>query len=788
MKHITILCDYNYLHYALALVTSIKDNLNNDKIIDFLCLDEKTYYAVSNLNYNINCYKEEILLSNSNVKQLKENNKQYYFWALASLFSNYIMKNTNCESVLYIDSDIYFHLNINILYDEFGNKDVGIFKHRFLYEKHLFNSGTYNVGVVYFKNSEKGKEVLDWWADAVLFKKYPELALCGDQKYLDNFPKMCSDEQIYIDENIGHGAPWNWAEYCLDNIHNYEIEYNLKKQPLVFSHFSNFKYSIVDNKYYHDTTKYMCFTNCNKIYENQNLKKIHDEYFIAIKNADRIINNIKYEQNNDVKIAVGIIVFESDYVLKQCIEQIYPHVTQILIAEGPVKFWYNKGKKTSKDETNNILDNFYDPENKIKITHGVYEEKLEESNAYMKFINDDIDYVWQIDADELYTNEDIIKIKKILIEEKPTSIGVRSCSFFGGFDYHLTGFEFRKDNFLRIFKFIKGTVWADHRPPTMKYPIEIEKKHINSDELYEKWGIQMYHYSYTFPKQVHTKVDYYNTFTNNGSGIIKNYFDEVYLKWICANESEKKEIENKYCGVHEWIPERRGDCYTNKFNGKHPESIVKDYDQLILRFNKEKEKYIVNLWKNSNIPNQQLQLNKLQLNNNYPQHWVNLLKTFDHLNSDIKYNFYDIPCGVGATYKLLLNNNINISYFGFDFSYSMIETAKKEWNYNNFIEKDILSINMMGKNDIMYVDGLLDILPNSSEILQHIISLNSEYIILNRIHISSDNNLTIYDAYGIKTYDYKYKMEQFQNIINSNNYLISYNIDNLFLLKNNKFI
>ena len=40
-----------------------------------------------------------------------------------------------------------------------------------------------------------------------------------------------------------------------------------------------------------------------------------------------------------MKIAFGMIVFEGDYVLKECLEQVYPFASQILIAEGPVSLF-----------------------------------------------------------------------------------------------------------------------------------------------------------------------------------------------------------------------------------------------------------------------------------------------------------------------------------------------------------------------------------------------------------------------------------------------------------------
>jgi hypothetical protein len=578
MKYITILCDFKYIHYAVALIQSLP--ATNLYVINFLCLDDKTYNTISKFQH-VKCYREVIFVNNKALLNLKQTEYKYYLWSLASIFSDYIMvNNIDCESVLYIDSDIIFHKDIGILYDSFGEKDVGIFRHRFLNDN-VMNCpyGKFNVGVVYFKNSEKGKEVLSWWADAVLYKKYPQLATCGDQRYLDHFPFMCTSNQLFIDGNIGHGAPWNWSQYSLDNIHTHKIIFRGNEQELIFSHFSKFQFSFKDNTY--GENFYTPYTNNNKIYENKSLMLLHREYFLNLKNADEFIKN-----NEDIKIAVGIIVFESDYVLKQCIEQIYPFVEQIVISEGPVKFWQDRGKKTSEDKTNIILDNFPDPDKKINIIHGQYTEKLDESNAYIKFIRNDIDYLWQIDADELYRNEDIIKIKNLLKKERPTSVGVQSCSFYGGFDRHLTGFELKRDNFLRIFKYMPGCKWESHRPPTIKYPEPITRKHINSDELYKKYGVQMYHYSYVFPKQVLTKTMYYSTFVQNGN--IPNYFVNVYLTWINSDDNGKYEIEKKYRGVHEWIPDRRGDCYTRPFTELHPESIIKDIDILKERFNKEK--------------------------------------------------------------------------------------------------------------------------------------------------------------------------------------------------------
>jgi hypothetical protein len=290
-----------------------------------------------------------------------------------------------------------------------------------------------------------------------------------------------------------------------------------------------------------------------------------------------------------MKIAIGMIVFEGDYVLKQCLDQLYPHVDQILIAEGPVTFWQERGKITSEDSTNQILDNYPDPENKLKVIHGQYTEKDDQSNAYMKYIRDDIDYLWMVDSDEVYKTQDILKIKEVLQLENPTSIGIQSCSFYGGFNHYLTGFELKTDNFLRIFKYVKDATWLTHRPPTMKYPDDIVRKHISSSELFKRTGVQMYHYSYVFPTQVYTKTNYYSTFVTGGT--IPNYFKSIYLRWVRGNIIDREILETRHQGVHEWIPSRRGPCFTRKFIGQHPESIQQILPELILKFRQQLSKY-----------------------------------------------------------------------------------------------------------------------------------------------------------------------------------------------------
>ena len=125
-----------------------------------------------------------------------------------------------------------------------------------------------------------GSHICKWWKDAVLHKKYPHLSTCGDQKYLDEFPNMCPDDYIFIDGNIGHGAPWQWQLYDYSNYKkDGDIIWNGNNQKLIFSHFSQFENlgeTYIPSKMHHIYTPLIEYT------INESLKMIYDDYFISI--------------------------------------------------------------------------------------------------------------------------------------------------------------------------------------------------------------------------------------------------------------------------------------------------------------------------------------------------------------------------------------------------------------------------------------------------------------------------------------------------------------------------
>jgi len=226
------------------------------------------------------------------------------------------------------------------------------------------------------------------------------------------------------------------------------------------------------------------------------------------------------------KISFGIIVLNGEPFTRYCIHALYPYAYEIIIAEGACEGARNIAteKGHSKDGTLEILreiKRLEDPENKITIITSEDEghpdgfwpgEKLEQSQAYAKRAKGD--YLWQVDIDEFYKDEDIRKIIILLNEDdKISCISFNQIGFWGGFNYTVDSWYFKRylPEIFRVFKWVQGYQYVSHRPPTVINKEGINLKEINFLDARQtkKMRLFMYHYSFVFPKQVREKALYY---------------------------------------------------------------------------------------------------------------------------------------------------------------------------------------------------------------------------------------------------------------------------------------
>lgn len=259
MIHLVTLSDKYYLNKGLVLYESIKNNTEEDFTLYYLCLDDESFNIINDINddsliaYNIsNINTEEDFLTLAKNNDSNPNDFSDYHFALSSYITYHLMKKFNLPEIIYIDSDIIFYGDVDILFKVTENKSIGLILHR--HNRFGCHVGCYNVGIIYFRNDEVGIKCLKWWRDCLIDTNNPwskEYGTCGDQKYLEAFGKLFENENIKIyDDDIGHGAPWNLGLYRY--LGNNNIMWNNKKQELIFNHFSHFEVDYEKDTYRYD--------------------------------------------------------------------------------------------------------------------------------------------------------------------------------------------------------------------------------------------------------------------------------------------------------------------------------------------------------------------------------------------------------------------------------------------------------------------------------------------------------------------------------------------------------
>ena len=170
-----------------------------------------------------------------------------FCWTCTPSTVLYCIEKFNLECCTYIDADLYFYSDPQVLLDEMENKSVIITEHRFTkeYEKGVEN-GIYCVQFVTFKNDENGLKVLRWWRNSCIEWCYAraEEGKFGDQKYLDDW--LFRFDGIHVLKHLGGGiAPWNVQQYTVNQSEQglYGVENTSDtKFKVIFFHFHALKF------------------------------------------------------------------------------------------------------------------------------------------------------------------------------------------------------------------------------------------------------------------------------------------------------------------------------------------------------------------------------------------------------------------------------------------------------------------------------------------------------------------------------------------------------------------
>lgn len=171
-----------------------------------------------------------------------------YCWTCTSFTIWHCIHTFSLDHCTYLDADLLFFADPNVLTAEMGENSVLITAHRYSpqYDQSE-NSGIYCVQFVTFRNTAEGLAALVWWMKACLEWCYArfEDGKFGDQKYLDDWTERFTG--VHVLEHAGGGiAPWNAVDYSCEHSNGQVFVRGPQtgKVPLIFYHFHDFRYCI----------------------------------------------------------------------------------------------------------------------------------------------------------------------------------------------------------------------------------------------------------------------------------------------------------------------------------------------------------------------------------------------------------------------------------------------------------------------------------------------------------------------------------------------------------------
>ena len=261
MKIAFTLCSNNYLAQAKTLGDSIK-RINpdylffiglNDRLSDEINYDKEIGYPII-LSNEIGIPDFNGLWKKYSIIEFNTCVKPFYF-------QFFISKYSGVEYIFYFDPDIYIFNNLSHIENEFGESAEILITPHILSpiaidgktpgENIFLNFGLFNLGFLGLKDPLMSNEFLEWWKERTynLGFNQPGNGLFVDQLWFNLVPLFF--ENVKISKNPGFNmAPWNLHERIL--IKSNIVLFNNQSFPLVFYHFSNYKYSDPDiiAKYY----------------------------------------------------------------------------------------------------------------------------------------------------------------------------------------------------------------------------------------------------------------------------------------------------------------------------------------------------------------------------------------------------------------------------------------------------------------------------------------------------------------------------------------------------------
>jgi len=192
----------------------------------------------------------------SNVKYAEALSKKYakksnqLRWSLKSVLLRYLLQEQGIQQAIYLDNDIYFHGNPEVIWSELNTACMLLTPHRYPsnpqdrqnWLEANFRVGLYNAG--FLAVSAAAIPALEWWASCCLYRceKNYWRGLFDDQKYLDLIPVKYDGVKVLKHAGC-NVAGWNFHELQW-RPSSTKVLLN-EQDELIFMHYNQFTFDSI---------------------------------------------------------------------------------------------------------------------------------------------------------------------------------------------------------------------------------------------------------------------------------------------------------------------------------------------------------------------------------------------------------------------------------------------------------------------------------------------------------------------------------------------------------------
>ena len=223
-----------------------------------------------------------------------------YCWTCTASTIIYCLNHFEIDHCTYLDSDLFFYQNPQVMIDEMGDNDILITPHWFAPDKDNSEEvGHFCVQFVSVKNTTNARNIITEWRNECIdwcFSQHQD-GKFGDQKYLDKWPSVHTG--ICVSTNMGGGvAPWNMDRYSFrmnkDKLFVTERRMHCTF-PVIFCHF-HFVFASVKGVFHKFSfDKYAIEKDCSKA--------VFIPYCHALRDSYRALNKLGY---SDKKLGLAM--------------------------------------------------------------------------------------------------------------------------------------------------------------------------------------------------------------------------------------------------------------------------------------------------------------------------------------------------------------------------------------------------------------------------------------------------------------------------------------------------